>query len=90
MLVEDVVSGERILFTNCHYETFIGENRQGSRYDVEYEEFVQLVNDSFGYASAVTVAFAEQKSAEFEADGVIMVGDFETGDLRHWLFIVGD
>lgn len=81
VLVEDVVSGERILFTNCHYETFIGENRQGSQYDVEYQEFVQLVNDSFGYASEVTVAFAEQMSAEFEADGVIMVGDFETGDV---------
>ena len=45
VLVEDVVSGERILFTNCHYETFIGDNRRGPEYEEDYQIFSDLVND---------------------------------------------
>jgi endonuclease/exonuclease/phosphatase family metal-dependent hydrolase len=81
---EDRNSGERIVFLNCHYETYIGgfsgDANDQSRVD-DFAEFTDVVNESFGWMSERIAEEAARLTSEYSADEAVIVGDFETGDV---------
>jgi len=80
---EDRGTGDRIVFLNCHYETYIGRfnGDPNNQSDVDdFAEFTDVVNESFGWMSARIAEEAARLKGEYSAGEAVIVGDFETGD----------
>jgi hypothetical protein len=87
---EDQRTGGKVAFLTSHYETFIGVNRYtptdmndefGKTYGDLFDDFSDLVNDSFGFASREIHAQAEHlRALHGDNLGVVIGGDFETRD----------
>ena len=80
---EDRGTGDRIVFLNCHYETYIGRfnGDPSNQSDVDdFAEFTDVVNESFGWMSERIAEEAARLTSEFSANEAVIVGDFETGD----------
>ena len=90
VVADETQTGERAAFLTSHYETFIGDigdfdptaidPEYGVTYQVLFDRFSDLVNDSLGYASEEIHAQAEALRDAYGDLGVIIGGDFETGD----------
>ena len=43
VVADDIVGGGRVAFLTSHYETFIGVNRRGSKYDLLFARYSEIV-----------------------------------------------
>lgn len=80
-VVADDTDGRREVILNTHYETFPGEDEYGTEESaVKWARFIDYVNRSFTYTSQRLVEIAAELRATYNADGTVLMGDFEVGE----------